>query len=62
MTMAFHVHSVELDLASKWYARVVISDDQAVFLKFDDLPSDDQIQEAAQRFVSAREVTNAFAE
>lgn len=60
--MTYYIHSIEEDMAGKFYARVVISDDQAVFLKFDDLPDDEQIQEAAQRFASAREVTNAPAE
>lgn len=60
--MTYYIHSVEEDMAGKFYARVVISDDQAVFLKFDDLPDDEQIQEAAQRFASAREVINAPAE
>lgn len=51
MTMTFHVHAVEQDLASKWYARVVISEDESVFLKFDDFPTMEQIQQAAAEFI-----------
>lgn len=51
--MTFHVHSVEQDLAHKWYARVVIDDTESVFLKFDDFPSMDTIQDAAEQYVAA---------
>lgn len=57
MTM-FHVHSVEQDLAGKWYARVCISPDEAAFLKFDDFPTMNEIQACAGRAVEARRVAN----
>lgn len=53
MTMTFHVHAVEQDLAGFWYARVVISDTEATFLKFQDFPTMAAIQEAAAAFVEA---------
>jgi len=55
MTMTYHVHSVEQDLAAKWYARVVITEDEAQFFKFDHFPSMEEIQAAATAFVQARE-------
>ena len=56
--MTFHVHAVEQDLAGKWYARVVISDDEAVFLKFQDYPSIVDIQAAAAEYVAQLEALN----
>jgi hypothetical protein len=50
--MTYHVHAVEQDLAGKWYARVVISPDEATFLKFDHLPTMDEIQTAAAALVA----------
>jgi hypothetical protein len=55
ITMTYHVHSVEQDLAAKWYARVVITEDEAQFFKFDHFPSMEEIQAAATAFVEARE-------
>jgi hypothetical protein len=52
--MTYHVHAVEQDLAGKWYARVVISDEESVFLKFQDYPGMGDIQDAADAFVNAR--------
>jgi hypothetical protein len=49
--MTYYVHSVEQDLASCWYARVVISDTEAVFLKFKEFPTMNEIQEATHNFV-----------
>jgi hypothetical protein len=62
--MTYHVHAVEQDLAGKWYARVCITDCEAVFLKFQDYPTMDAIQEAAVAYVAAQqpEVTDAPAE
>ena len=54
MTMTYHVHSIEQDLAGKWYARVVITESEAQFFKFDNFPSLDKIQAAATAFVEAR--------
>lgn len=64
MTMTYHVHSVEQDLAGKWYARVVLTEEEAVFLKFQDYPTMDAIQDAAVAYVAAQqpEVTDATAE
>jgi hypothetical protein len=55
MTMTYHVHSVEQDLAAKWYARVVITPEEAQFFKFDHFPTMEEIQTAAEAFVAARE-------
>lgn len=52
MTMTYHVHAVEQDLAGKWYARVVITPEEATFLKFDDFPAMAQIQSAAAAYVA----------
>ena len=52
-TMTYHVHAVEQDLAAKWYARVVITEEEAVFLKFQEFPTMDQIQEAAEKYVAS---------
>jgi hypothetical protein len=62
--MTHHVHSVEQDLAGKWHARVVISDEQAVFLKFQDYPTMAEIQVTADAYVAGLqpEVSNAPAE
>ena len=59
--MTYHVHSVEQDLAGKWYARVVLSESEATFLKFQDYPTMAEIQEAAAAYVAAQqqEVTDA---
>ena len=54
-TMTYHVHAVEQDLASKWYARVVITEEEAVFLKFQEFPTMDAIQEAAVAYVAAQQ-------
>jgi hypothetical protein len=63
MTMTYHVHSVEQDLAAKWYARVVITPEDAQFFKFDHFPSMEEIQAAATAFVEAREaLTDGTAE
>jgi hypothetical protein len=52
-TMTYHVHAVEQDMAAKWYARVCITDTEAVFLKFQEFPTMDQIQEAAEKYVAS---------
>jgi hypothetical protein len=51
--MTYHVHAVEQDMAAKWYARVCITEEKAVFLKFQDYPTMDDIQEAADRYVAS---------
>ena len=60
--MTYHVHSVEQDLAAKWYARVVITEDEAQFFKFDHFPTMDAIQAAATAFVEARLEAEALLE
>jgi hypothetical protein len=64
--MTYYVHAVEQDMGAKWYARVVITKDKAVFLKFQDYPTMDQIQEAANKYVAslvtAEEVTDGATE
>jgi hypothetical protein len=52
--MTYHVHSVEQDLAAQWFARVVITENEAQFLKFDHFPSMKEIQDAAEALVAAR--------
>lgn len=54
--MNYHVHAVEQDMAGKWYARVVISDEEAIFVKFDEFPTMPAIQEAATAAAEARQV------
>jgi hypothetical protein len=49
----YHVHSVEQDLAGKWYARVVITEDEARFFKFDHFPSMGEIQETVVSYVES---------
>lgn len=51
--MTYHVHSIEQDLAHKWYARVCISDTEAIFLKFQDFPTMEAIQAATTLYVSS---------
>jgi hypothetical protein len=51
--MTYHVHAVEQDMAAKWYARVCITKEEAVFLKFQDFPTMDAIQEAAEKYVAS---------
>jgi hypothetical protein len=51
--MTYHVHAVEQDLAAKWYARVCITEEEAVFLKFQDFPTMDEIQEAADKYIAS---------
>lgn len=58
MTMTYHVHAVEQDMAGKWYARVVLTEEEAVFLKFQDYPTMDAIQAAAVEYVAQREAMN----
>lgn len=60
--MTYHVHAVEQELAGKWYARVVITPDEAQFFKFDSFPTMDEIQNAAAAYVAAQEVTDGAAE
>lgn len=54
-TMTYHVHAVEQDMAGKWYARVCLTEEEAVFLKFQDYPTMDAIQEAAVAYVAAQQ-------
>ena len=56
MTMTYHVHAVEQDLAGKWYARVVLTEDEAQFFKFDHFPTMEEIQSAAADFDAARTI------
>jgi hypothetical protein len=51
--MTYHVHAVEQDMAAKWYARVCITAEKSVFLKFQDFPTMDEIQEAADKYVAS---------
>lgn len=64
--MTYHVHAVEQDMAAKWYARVCITEEEAVFLKFQEFPTMDAIQEAAKQYVAslvtAEEVTDGVTE
>jgi hypothetical protein len=62
--MTHYVHAVEQDLAGRWYARVVISDVQAAFLKFQGYPTMADIQVAADAYVAGLqpEVSDAPAE
>lgn len=62
--MTYRVHSVEQDLAGKWYARVCITESEAIFLKFQDYPTMANIQDAAEAYVAAQqpEVNDAPAE
>ena len=53
--MTYHVHSVEQDMAGKWYARVCITEEEAVFLKFQQFPSMDAIQDAAAAYAASNE-------
>lgn len=50
--MTYPIHSIETDMGGKFYARVCIAPDQAVFLKFQEYPSEDAIQEAAAAYVA----------
>jgi hypothetical protein len=49
--MTYYVHSVEQDLAGKWYARVVINEEESIFVKFQDYPSMGDIQEKTKRVI-----------
>lgn len=51
--MTYHVHAVEQDISGKWYARVCITDEESVFLKFPDFPSMNDIQNAAIAYVDS---------
>jgi hypothetical protein len=53
--MTYHVHAVEQDLAGKWYARVCLTEEEAVFLKFQDYPTMNAIQEAAVAYVATQQ-------
>lgn len=60
--MNYHVHAVEQDLAGKWYARVCITENEAIFLKFQEYPSMEDIQSSASDYVAAleqQEIDNA---
>jgi hypothetical protein len=60
--MTYHVHAVEQDMAAKWYARVCITEEEAVFLKFQDYPTMDAIQEAAVAYVATQQQQPAVEE
>lgn len=60
--MTYHVHAVEQDIAGKWYARVVMTETEAQFFKFNEYPTMQQIQDAAAAFVATQEVSSAPAE
>lgn len=51
--MTYHVHAVEQDLSGKWYARVCITEEESVFLKFPGFPSMSDIQDAAIQYVES---------
>jgi hypothetical protein len=53
--MTYPVHSIEQDMAGKWYARVLISAEQAMFFKFHEYPSEEQVQEVASAYVASME-------
>ena len=38
------------DIAGKWYARVVISNEETIFLKFDHNPSVDEIKQETAKY------------
>jgi hypothetical protein len=50
--MTYPIHSIETDMGGRFYARVCIAPDQAVFLKFLEYPSEAAIQEAATAYVA----------
>jgi hypothetical protein len=56
--MTYHVHAVEQDMAAKWYARVCITEEEAVFLKFQDYPTMADIQDAADKYVASLVTAN----
>lgn len=64
MTMTYHVHAVEQDMAGKWYARVCLTEEEAVFLKFQNYPTMTEIQDAAAAYVASQqpEVTDGTTE
>lgn len=45
-------------MAGKWYARVVLTEEEAVFLRFQDYPTMDAIQAATVEYVAQREAMN----
>lgn len=53
MTMTYHVHAVEQDMAGKWYARVCITETEARFFKFQGYPTMEEIQNAAVQYVDS---------
>lgn len=64
--MTYHIHAVEQDMAAKWHARVCITEDTSVFLKFENYPTMDEIQQAAVKYVASlatiEEAVNATSE
>ena len=64
--MTYYIHAVEQDIAAKWYARVCITEEKAVLLKFQDYPTMEEIQNAAREYVDSliatEEVANAASE
>jgi hypothetical protein len=60
--MTYHIHAVEQDIAAKWYARVCITEEKAVLLKFQNYPTMEEIQEAAQQYAASLMATEEAAD
>lgn len=59
----YEVVSLEQDLAEKWYARVVISPDETIFLKFQEMPTQEEIDALTNDFLARRqEMSDAITE
>jgi len=59
----YEVVSLEQGLAEKWYARVVISPDETIFLKFQEMPTQEEIDALTNDFLARRqEMSDAITE
>jgi len=59
----YEVVSLKQDLAEKWYARVVISPDETIFLKFQEMPTQEEIDALTNDFLARRqEMSDAITE
>jgi len=59
----YEVVSLKQDLAEKWYARVVISPDETIFLKFQEMPTQEEIDALTNDFLARRqEISDAITE
>lgn len=59
----YEVISLEQDLAERWYARVVISPEETVFFKFQEKPTQEEIDQVTDDYLAKRqEINNAFTE